>query len=460
MMADNSRDDDDDDDADANIHGNAQPPQSQCSIPSDTSLGSGRPSFEGSSAGVVCRVIDHHPIARNRHWYNQRRDIVLHPGRDSAPDAHIVSACGDDDVWSAASLISVPNETSYESFKQMKSQPLRRISNSDPKNASDEITKSIACPLDTVDRTTETDDNNKHAASTRKHFVDDEKENDVKRLGSNANDVKLKINRAITAGKTSSRITIGKVESAPANVASPRDYSIAIAIQSHVSNDDPDRHTDGEGMHSAGHHAHVAKNAIKNDHFEGIERDSWNSMTNDVDWAPSNAESIPRENCFPLQESARDSLPPKTHPASQGAESNADMSRLAPAPVARLTVLISNGLFDYYQASHQKAALSLLGDLRIPHDVVDGNDPSQRERRDAFFGISDIRGNYPQIFLTSEAGDEHRFLGGYDWLDNVDFNYLKGIAIVDRNSSDKDETEHDPVDAKATTSQTNIKNQA
>ena len=451
-MADNSRDDDDDDDddADANIHGDAQPPQSQCSIPSDTSLGSGRPSFEGSSAGVVCRVIDHYPIARNRHRYNQRRGTALHPGRDSAPDAHVVSAGGDDDVWSSASLISVPNETSYELFKQMNYQPLHRISNSDPTNASDEITKSIACPLDTVDRTMDTDDSNQHAASTSKHFVDDEKENVVKRLGSN--DVKLKINRAITAGKSSSRITIGKVESAPANVASPRDYSIAIAIQSHVGNDDPDRHTDGEGMHSAGNLAHLAKNAI--------ERDSWNSMTNGVEWAPSNAESIPRENCFPLQKSARDSLPPKTHTASQCAESNADMSSLAPAPAARLTVLISNGVFDYYQKSHQKAALSLLGDLRIPYDVVDGNDPSQRERRDAFFGISDIRGNYPQIFLTSEEGDEHRFLGGYDWLDNVDFNYLKGIAIVDRNSSDKDETEHDPVDAKATTSQTNIKNQA
>ena len=261
------------------------------------------------------------------------------------------------------------------------------------------------------------------------------------------------MNRGITARKKSPRITIGKIESAPANVASPRDYSSAIAIQSHVGNDDPDRHNDGEVMHSSGHLVHVAKNTNKSDHVEGTERDSWNSMTNDVDWAPSNAESIP--NCFPLQESVRDSLPPKTHPAD-----TADMSSLAPAPAARLTVLISNGVHDYYQASHQKAALSLLGDLRIPHDVVDGNDPSQRERRDAFFGISDIRGNYPQIFLTSEAGDEHRFLGGYDWLDNVDFNYLKGTAIVDRNSSDKDETEHDPVDAKATTSQTNIKNQA
>ena len=450
-MADNSRDDDDDD-ADANIHGDAQPPQSQCSIPADPSLGSGRPSSEGYSAGVVCRVIDHHPIARNRHRYNQRRGTALHPGRDSAPDAHVVPACGDDEVWASASLISVPNEPSLELFKHMNSQPLHRDSNAGPNDASDEITKSIACPLDTVDRTMGTDVNKQYAASTGTHFVDDKKENVVKRLGSNANDDKLKMNRGITAGKKSSRITIGKVDSAPANVASTRDYSSAIAIQNHVGNDDPARHNDGEDMHSSGHLAHVAKNK------KGTERDSWNSVTNDVDWAPSNAESIPRENCFPLQESVRDSLP-QTHPASQGAESVADMSGLAPAPAARLTVLISNGVYDYYQASHQKAALSLLGDLCIPHDVVDGNDPSQREKRDAFFGISDIRGNYPQIFLTSEAGDEHHFLGGYDWLDNVDFNYLKGISIVERNSSDKDETEHDTVDAKATKSQTNIKSQ-
>jgi hypothetical protein len=82
-------------------------------------------------------------------------------------------------------------------------------------NASDKITKSIACPLDTVDRTMDTDDNNEHATSTGKYLFDDEKENVVKRLGSNANDVKLKINRAITAGKTSSQITIGKVEMSP-----------------------------------------------------------------------------------------------------------------------------------------------------------------------------------------------------------------------------------------------------
>ena len=217
MMADNTRDDDDDDDdnADTNFHGDAQPPQSQCSIPSDTSHGSGRPSFEGSSAGVVCRVFDHHLIAWNRHRYNQQRGTALHPGRDSAPDAHVVSAGCDDDVWLSASLISVLNETSYELFKLMNYQPLHRISNSDPMNASDKITKSIAFPLDTVDRTMDTDDNNEHATSTGKYFVDDEKENVVKRLGSNANDVKLKINRAITAGKTSSQITIGKVEMSP-----------------------------------------------------------------------------------------------------------------------------------------------------------------------------------------------------------------------------------------------------
>ena len=97
----------------------------------------------------------------------------------------------------------------------MNYQPLHRISNSDPMNASDKITMSIACPLDTVDRTMDTDDNNQHATSTGKYFVNDEKENVVKRLGSNANDVKLKINRAITAGKTSSQITIGKVAMSP-----------------------------------------------------------------------------------------------------------------------------------------------------------------------------------------------------------------------------------------------------
>jgi hypothetical protein len=44
-------------------------------------------------------------------------------------------------------------------------------------------------------------------------------------------------------------------------------------------------------------------------------------------------------------------------------------------------------------------------------------DPLQRQRRDSYFAISGIRGNYPQIFFrVSDEKEEFIYLGGYDWL--------------------------------------------
>ncbi|KAL9181339.1 hypothetical protein ACHAXT_010144 [Thalassiosira profunda] len=80
-----------------------------------------------------------------------------------------------------------------------------------------------------------------------------------------------------------------------------------------------------------------------------------------------------------------------------------------------LTVLVSNGVCEMTQAAHQKDALRLLDDLGILYETIDGMDPLQRETRDAFFQISGIRGNYPQLF-ASGAGDTHIYLGGNAWL--------------------------------------------
>jgi len=127
-----------------------------------------------------------------------------------------------------------------------------------------------------------------------------------------------------------------------------------------------------------------------------------------------------------------------TVPKSHGAIRPIDEPNVAVESSARLTVLISNGVHDYYQASNQRSTLSLLGDFSIPHDVIDGMDPSQKEKRDVLFELSGIRGNYPQLFLTSQSGKEHRFLGGYDWLLDIDVNDLKNIVISDRQMSRKE----------------------
>ena len=103
---------------------------------------------------------------------------------------------------------------------------------------------------------------------------------------------------------------------------------------------------------------------------------------------------------------------------------------------ARLTVLISEGVHDYQQAANQKATRDLLSDFVIPYDTVDGMDQTLKEKRDELFAISGVRGNYPQIFVTNEAGGiGYRFLGGYDWLNNKGGNDLK--AIVSSNANEK-----------------------
>ena len=90
-----------------------------------------------------------------------------------------------------------------------------------------------------------------------------------------------------------------------------------------------------------------------------------------------------------------------------------------------LTVLISSGIVEYVQKSHQEQALAILNDLGIPIVTVNGNNDLQLEEREKLFNISNIRGNYPQIFAL--VGETHRFLGGYDWLQE---NIEKLRAIV------------------------------
>ena len=91
-----------------------------------------------------------------------------------------------------------------------------------------------------------------------------------------------------------------------------------------------------------------------------------------------------------------------------------------------LTVLVSNGIYDYTQKAQQREVLDLLTDLEIPHMTIDGMDQLQREKRDYFFGVSGVRGNYPQIFSSYEGN--HTYLGGYDWMQSITFDELRKIV--------------------------------
>lgn len=54
----------------------------------------------------------------------------------------------------------------------------------------------------------------------------------------------------------------------------------------------------------------------------------------------------------------------------------------------------------------------------MPHIVVDGMDPDQREMRNRLFGVSGIRGNYPQFFFEFRDGTIN-FMGAFDKMESL-----------------------------------------
>ena len=91
------------------------------------------------------------------------------------------------------------------------------------------------------------------------------------------------------------------------------------------------------------------------------------------------------------------------------------------APKKRLVVLISMGVSDRAQKTNQQRALSILNARKTPYEEVDGMDSTQKERREMLFGVSKIRGNYPQFFLACSTGrgsmnETTTYLGNFQWL--------------------------------------------
>jgi len=78
-----------------------------------------------------------------------------------------------------------------------------------------------------------------------------------------------------------------------------------------------------------------------------------------------------------------------------------------------LICLISRGVHDRVQSSNQKNVQDWFHTRKVPHTVIDGMDPAQREIRNKLFEISGIRGNYPQFFFEFEDGAIN-FLGNFD----------------------------------------------
>lgn len=84
----------------------------------------------------------------------------------------------------------------------------------------------------------------------------------------------------------------------------------------------------------------------------------------------------------------------------------------------KLICLVSKGCHDRQQSANQSRALDWLASRKVPHTVVDGMDPEQREERDKLFLISGIRGNYPQFFFEFQDG-QTSFFGNFDKIETL-----------------------------------------
>jgi hypothetical protein len=72
-------------------------------------------------------------------------------------------------------------------------------------------------------------------------------------------------------------------------------------------------------------------------------------------------------------------------------------------------------------------------------ELVDGCDPAQKDRRSLLFGISGLRGKYPQFFLDSSGTDDSiKFLGDYEWLeDQNEMGLLSKIELFGASDHDR-----------------------
>jgi hypothetical protein len=89
---------------------------------------------------------------------------------------------------------------------------------------------------------------------------------------------------------------------------------------------------------------------------------------------------------------------------------------------SKLIVLITTQSFgNPTQRANQDRAMAMItskfGDNNELVEIVDGTDPSNKERRNELFGISGIRAKYPQFFVRRDGATI--FMGDYEWIEGA-----------------------------------------
>jgi hypothetical protein len=120
-----------------------------------------------------------------------------------------------------------------------------------------------------------------------------------------------------------------------------------------------------------------------------------------------------------------------------------------------LVALISNMTGNRMQAANQERALTLFKAHGLNPELVDGTDPSNKDRRNILFEISGIRGNYPQFFLV-ESNNKTTFLGNFETMESMNDAGTLNTDILSSNPSNSVAT---PEKKQAASARSNIRKQ-
>lgn len=82
--------------------------------------------------------------------------------------------------------------------------------------------------------------------------------------------------------------------------------------------------------------------------------------------------------------------------------------------VLLLVSSISAGALDEV---HTRRVTDIISGKKLVFETLDGASPDNLEMRNKLFGISSLRGKYPQVFI--KTGDEYSFVGNKETIEEL-----------------------------------------
>jgi len=82
--------------------------------------------------------------------------------------------------------------------------------------------------------------------------------------------------------------------------------------------------------------------------------------------------------------------------------------------VLLLVSSISSGALDEV---HTRRVTDIIIGTKVVYETIDGADAQNVELRNKLFGISNLRGKYPQVFI--KTGDEYVFVGNKETVEEL-----------------------------------------